>query len=281
MKRVLDFWGNWLKKATASTDVSPEDFKNLNNVAMHIIGGAIARQEKNVIELIPILQQAAASPQVNGEAVAQSLGIIVKANELLTPESHAVVRRFYRQWAYTHLVKPLYELARPTAENSLAATRYSLVILSIVSNCQFTIYQDDLEPLIRLLVTALTSRSKISEEVAQSHAISALEILVEIILNDSGALKSYVKEIVSGTTNVYQESMPKKTLAQPVKPAILTQSRKLALQVLGAIPKTFEERYTLQYAPQTQRMLAMACGDPVRKVREAARSARANWAKVV
>ena len=281
MKRVLDFWGDWLKKTTASTDVSPEKFKNLNNVAMHIIGGAIARQDKNVVELIPILQQAAASPQVNGEAVAQSLGILVKANELLTPESHAVVRRFYKQWAYTHLVKPLYELARPTAENSLAATRYSLAILSVVSNCQFTIYQDDLEPLIRLLVTALKSRSKISEEAAQSHVISALEILVEIILNDSGALKGYVKEIVRGTTNVYQQSMPKKTLAQPVKPAILTQSRKLALQVLGAIPKTFEERYTLQYAPPTQRMLAMACGDPVRKVREAARSARANWAKVV
>ncbi|KAK3990275.1 MMS19 nucleotide excision repair protein [Cladorrhinum sp. PSN332] len=281
MKRVLDFWGSWLKDSTSSAEVNADKFRALNNVAMHIIAGAVARQDKNVTDLIPILHQAAASPQANGETVAQSLGILVKANELLTPESHAVVRRFYKQWAYSHLAKPLYERARPTADNSLAATRYSVIILSVVSNCPFTVYQDDLEPLIRLLVTALASRGNISEEVAQAQVISALEILVEIILSDSEALRGYVKEIVSGTTKVYQESIPKKAFGQQVSPATLITSRKLALQVLGAIPKTFEERYTLPYAPPTQRMLSMACGDPARKVREAARSARANWAKVV
>ncbi|KAK4170126.1 MMS19 nucleotide excision repair protein [Cladorrhinum sp. PSN259] len=281
LTRVLNFWGSWLKDATSSREVDSDKFKILNNVAMRIIAGAVARQDKNVAELTPILHQAAASPQVNGETVANSLGVLVKANELLTPENHAVVRRFYKQWAYSHLAKPLYELARPTADNSLAATRYSIVILSIVSNCPFTVYQDDLEPLIRLLVTALTNRSNISEEVAQAQVISALEILVEIILNDSEALKGYMKEIISGTTKVYQESVHKKSLTRSVPPGTLALSRKLALQVLGAIPKTFEERYILPFAPPTQRMLAVACGDPGRKVREAARSARANWAKVV
>ncbi|KAK4230751.1 MMS19 nucleotide excision repair protein [Podospora fimiseda] len=280
MKRVLDFWGSWLKDSTTSAEVNADKFQTLNNVAMHIIAGAVARQDKSVTDLIPILHQAAASQHANGETVAHSLGILVKANDLLTPESHAVVRRFYKQWAYSHLVKPLYELARPTSDNSLAAARYSVIILPIVSHCPFTVYQDDLEPLVRLLVTALTSRGNVSEETAQAQVISALEILVEIILNDADALKGYVKEIVSGTTKVYQESVPKKTLAQPVPQATLTTSRKLALQVLGAMPKTFEERYTLPYAPPTQRMLVMACGDPARKVREAARSARANWAKV-
>jgi DNA repair/transcription protein MET18/MMS19 len=51
--------------------------------------------------------------------------------------------------------------------------------------------------------------------------------------------------------------------------------------VLGAIPTRFEERHVLVYAPPTQRMLAVACGDPVRRVREVARAARASWARVV
>ena len=66
----------------------------------------------------------------------------------------------------------------------------------------------------------------------------------------------------------------------PKKDLNLVTSRKLALQALGALPKKFEERYLLPYVLQLRRMLALACGDPVREVRQVARLARGNWAKV-
>ncbi|KAK4240642.1 Dos2-interacting transcription regulator of RNA-Pol-II-domain-containing protein [Achaetomium macrosporum] len=281
MKRVLDFWGNWIKEATTSSSVDTESFPYYNKIAVNVIAGAAARQEKHVLGLIPVLHQAAASQHPNGERVAESIGAIVKQNDLLTPDNHAVVKRFYKQWVYGHLTRPLLQEAQPAAKDTHTATRYRVAILSVVSNCPFTVYQDDQEPLIRLLVTALKNRAGLSEDVAWSQVVSALEILAEILTNEPDALKGYLREIIGGATEVYQECVQKKGTVAVVQPATRTLCRKLALQVLGAIPTRFEERHVLAYAPPTQRMLAVACGDPARKVREVARRARRAWAKVV
>ncbi|KAK4199585.1 Dos2-interacting transcription regulator of RNA-Pol-II-domain-containing protein [Triangularia verruculosa] len=282
LKRVLEFWTSWVKDSVSSSDVDSETFRQFTNVAMHTIAGAVARQEKLVLDLLPVLHEAAASPSPNGEIVARSMGILVQPNsEVLNKESHAVTKRFYKQWAYNFLVRPLYELARPgNGKDPKTTARYSITILSVVKNCPFTVYQDDVESLLRLLVIALSSKKDdtiLSDEAAQAQVIAALEILVDILAHEPEALKGFLKEIISGTTKVYQESAPSNsTLHKP-----LTMCRKLSLQVLGALPKTFEERYLLSFSPPTQRMLALACGDPVRKVREAARAARGNWARVV
>lgn len=278
MKRVLDFWGNWLKETTSSAPADTDVFRALSTVAMGVIAGAAARQDKSVLSLVPALHQAAASQHANGEIVANSMGVIVRHSNLFTPENHAVVKRFYKQWVYSHLAKPLYEDALPGAKDVHTANRYRVAILSVASNCSFSVYQDDLEPMIRLLVTALNGdHSTLSEEVSRAQVASALEILVEILSHEPDALKGHLRGIIGGTTKVYQECYRKSAGGAATR----TMCRKLALQVLGAIPTRFEERYTLPYAPPTQRMLAVACGDPIRKVREVARIARGNWDKVV
>jgi DNA repair/transcription protein MET18/MMS19 len=281
MKRVLDFWGSWIREATTSSSIDTASFAYYNKIAMSVIAGAAARQDKHVLGLIPVLHQAAASQHASGERVAESIGVVVKQNDLLTPDNHAVVKRFYKQWVYGHLVRPLLQNAQPGAEDAHTATRYRVAVLSVVSNCPFTVYQDDLEPLMRLLVTALKNRTGLSEDVAWSQVVSALEILAEILANEPNALKGYLREIIGAATEVYQECVQKKTAAVAAQPATRTLCRKLALQILGAIPARFEERHVLAYAPPTQRLLAVACGDPVRKVREIARRARSAWAKVV
>ncbi|SPQ19382.1 dcc86b40-8844-4b3b-a523-be8dc16f91f1 [Thermothielavioides terrestris] len=278
MRRVFDFWANWMKEATTSAPLDREAFHAHSTVAMNVLAGAAARQDKHVLNLVPALHQAAASQHLNGEIVAQSLGLVVKQNELLSPNNHAVVKRFYKQWAYSHLAKPLLQDAQPAAADSHTAARYRLAILSMVSNCPFAVYQDDLEPLIRLLVTALNNHAGLSEEVAWSQVAAALEILADILANEPDALKGHLRETIGGASRVYQECSRK---IEAVQPVTRTRCRKLALQVLGAIPTRFEERYVLSYSPPTQRMLAVACGDPVRNVREVARKARASWAKVV
>ncbi|KAK4103180.1 hypothetical protein N658DRAFT_467745 [Parathielavia hyrcaniae] len=309
MKRVLNFWGNWVTESVAaSSAMDPTTFHAYNRIAMNVLAGAAARQDKHVLALVPTLHQAAASPHPNGEILAQSLGLIVKENPLLTPANHAVVKRFYKQWAYSHLAKPLLQPAQPAPDkDALAAARYRVAVLSVVSKCPFTVYQDDLDLLIRLLVTALSSRGggngngngngssdqqgKEEEAERSAQVAAALEVFVEILSHEPQALKGYLREVIRGVTGVYQACSP----FAPVKegggaaaaslkaPSGAAQAtcRRLALQVLGAIPTRFEERHVLVYSLPTQRMLAVACGDPVRKVREVARSARANWAKIV
>ncbi len=281
MKQVLDFWGNWLNEATTSSPLDPETFRAYNTIAMSVIAGAAARQDKHVLALIPALHQTAANQHPNGEILAQSLGLIVKQNDLLTPDNHAVVKRFYKQWAYSHLAKTLLQTAQPVATgDNHTATRHRLAVLSVAGNCPFTVYQDDLPLLLRLLITALTNRAGISApEAAWAQTVSALEILAEILAHEPDAVRGYLREVIGGATAVYQECARRKEGGQQQQVAVVC--RRLALQVLGAIPGRFEERHVLAYAPATQRMLAVACGDGVRKVREVARRARASWAKVV
>lgn len=298
MKQVLDFWGNWLGDATSSKPVEETTYQAHSTIAMNILAGAAARQDKHVLSLIPSIHQAIPSPHPNGEILANSLGLVIKQSPFLTPESHSVVKRFYKQWIYTHLAKPLLGLAQPGGSGEPnAAARYRAAVLSMASNCPFAVYQDDLQALIRLLITALTSAVATETGAAASsrftwpQAVAALEILVEILTHESEALKGYLREVIGAVTKVYQASCPPRKedseatgdegAAQREQKQQRGVCRRLALQVLGGIPSRFEERLVRAHVLPTLRMLAVACGDPVRKVREVARTARGSWAKVV
>ena len=280
MKRVLSFWGELLKTAINTDDTDPAIFEVYNTVAIHTLAGACARQDKNVLSLVPILHEAIASPGPNGAIVARTIGGLVKTNELLTSENHAVVKRFYKQWAYTHFAKPLYDLALPTGAEDTAFTagRYTTAILSLVSNCPFEVYQEDLPALVRLLITALNNNN--SSDITQPQVATSLEVLVEILASEPEALKGHLKAIITAGMKTYEEAA-KSSNANKVLARTLAGTRKLTLQLLGAIPKKFEERHLLPYALPMQRMLATASGDKSREARKVALLARENWAKVV
>jgi len=275
MKAVLDFWGSWLKTEATSSSLESAIFESINAVAMNTLAGATARQDKSMMALVPVLTEAIAS-EPHGDIVARSMGILVRDSDLLSAENHAVVKRFYKQWAYSQIVKPLYPLALPTKDGPSTAAKYRTAVLSVVSSCAFSVYEADVEPLMRLLITALGDRATLSGQ----QLASALEVLVEILSNEPDALKSHLKAIIEGAMGVYEGGLPGTGTTSRRDPS-LTSSRKLVLQVLGAVPKKFEERHLLPYSPKLQRMLALACGDPVREVRQVARLARASWAKVV
>ncbi len=288
IQKILGFWANQLRQQSTSEETNFETFASLNTIAMNIIAGAIARQDKNVLDLIPVLKEAIAGDTASSEIVARSVGILVKDNDLLSAENHAVVRRFYKQWVYSHFAKPLYALALPGKEGHTAAKRYRTAILAIVSNCSFSVYEADLEPLTRLLITTLSDSSGSSGQTSPEQLVSALEVLVEILSNEPDVLKSHLKAIVSGALDAYDACLPENfNKAKGAAPSSAakrdlgsTTARKLVLQALGALPKKFEERHLLPYAPRLQRTLALTCGDPIREVRQIARLARVNWAKV-
>ncbi|KAK3897866.1 Dos2-interacting transcription regulator of RNA-Pol-II-domain-containing protein [Staphylotrichum tortipilum] len=278
MKAVLDFWATYLTTSTAPSSPTDSTFPAYNTIAMNVLSAAAARQDKHLLPLIPTLHAAAASPHPAGETVASSLGLLLTPNPLLTAANHATVKRFHKQWTYAHLAKPLLPLAQPTPSgDKLLATRYRIAVLAVVGNCPLAVYQDDLPALIKLLVTALSDREGIDlDETAAGQVSAALGVLVEILAHEPEAVRGYIREIVGGATKVYRDCSP----ASYVSPSGAAGCRGLALQVLGAVAGRFEERHVLAYAPATQRMLAVACGDPARKVREVARRARAGWAKI-
>ncbi|KAK4250416.1 Dos2-interacting transcription regulator of RNA-Pol-II-domain-containing protein [Corynascus novoguineensis] len=313
IKRTLEFWGNWLGDATAKNPPDATTFAAHNTIAMNIIAGAASRQDKHILSLIPSIHQAITSPSINGEILANSLGLIIKQNTLLTADNHSIVKRFYKQWIYTHLTKPLLEPAQPGgSENANLVARYRIAVLSVVSNCPFTVYQDDAPALIRLLVTALSSATIMeATEVSQfswSQTVAALEVLVEILKHEPEALKGYLREVIGGVTKVFQacssrgrrnrEAEGERAAAQQEQKQEQQQQRqqhqqqqqqqqqqqavcrRLVLEVLNGIPSQFEERLVRVHVLPTLRMLAMACGDPVRKVREVARTARGSWARI-
>ena len=270
------FLSDQANAAVTSDDVDAKTFESKNKIAMNILAGAAARQDKTVVEVVPLLHKFIASPSPNSEIAAQSLGIIVQDNEFLTSENHAVVKRFYRQWAYNHVAKPLYELALPSKSDASTVAKYSTAILSIVSKCPYTVYEDDLEPLVRFLITALGKQDDlVNKEISRRRTVSALEVLVEILSNEPDSLTGHLKPIVTGGTSLYKE-----VCGEGGSGRQLVMARKLVLQLLGAIPTKFEERHLLSYAPQMKRMLAMACGDSVREIRRTAIVARENWNKI-
>ncbi|KAK4142132.1 Dos2-interacting transcription regulator of RNA-Pol-II-domain-containing protein [Dichotomopilus funicola] len=288
LKGVLEFWANWLKESASSTSLDATSFRAGSAIGLNFIAGAAARQDPQVLTLIPALHTAASSPTPNGEILASSLGLIVKPSSLLTRDNHAITRLFHKQWIYAHLAKPLLQPAQPGSADQLAAARYRVAVLSVLPHCSFTIYQDDLPALIRLLVTALTSQEglSLSADTISSQTVAALEVLIEILGNEPATLAGHVGAVIKGVTKVYQENPPlssrKDTATGPgVTAAKRALCRRLALQVLAAVPGRFEERHVRAYVLPTQKMLAVACGDPVRRVREVARSARAGWARAV
>jgi DNA repair/transcription protein MET18/MMS19 len=285
IKKVLEFWGNQIKEATTSTTTAnPEAFTALNNIAMHIFAGAIARQDKNVANLVvPVIHEAISSEHANGEIVARSAGALVRvgSSELLSSENHGVVRRLYKQWIYNILVKSLYQDALPAADQDPARSgRHTTAILSIVSECPFKVYEEDLEPLSRLLITALNRPARGSEGLSSGlqTAASALQVLNEILANEPTTLEGHLEAVINGAVLVYGECSPKNKVSSSKS---MVQCRKLVLQLLGALPQKFEERHLLSSSRKLQRMLALACGDAVRELRAVARQARANWEKLV
>ncbi len=284
LKNVLEFWGKQITAGT-SPDCNPElPFRAYSTMALYIAAGAVARMDRSVVKLIPAIHAAIASPHENGELMSRSLEILVGEIPFLNAENHAVVKPLFKQWIYSQAIQPLYEKALPPAKG-LEASRYTIAILAAVKHCPFAVYDADLTELIRLLVTTVSKRTAATtpsapgvaatEALSLPQATSALRILLDILAADSAALLPHLHTLINGAAELHVAAAS----TQRRDPHAAT-CRRLALQFLGALPGKFEERHLLAYAPQTQRMLAAASGDPAREVRRVALLARESWSKV-
>ncbi|KAL2269775.1 hypothetical protein VTJ83DRAFT_1959 [Remersonia thermophila] len=297
MQRVFDFWNKWWNDATAnasSSTLDPATFSFHNKLGMHVLAGAAYRQDSRVLALLPTIRQAISSgPHPVARAVAASVSLLVRLNDILTRANHAVVKALHRQWVYAHLAKPLLQDAQPTggSGDTAATARCRAAALSIASHCPFAFYQDDLALLVRLIVLNLSAAGRADseaagEEDAWEQALAALGILDSILHHEPDALKGYLREVIRGATGAYQAcllpassssagGLPEGERSWPTR----AKCRLYALRVLKVIAERIEDRLLVAYAPPTNRMLAVACGDPTRKVRLEAMAARDRWLK--
>jgi DNA repair/transcription protein MET18/MMS19 len=272
-KHVLEFWKSQLEHNITQGEMNIV-VESCNSAAMSVLAGAIARQDRDVLSLAPLLYNIIESDSSTSQTMARSMEILVQDKPFLTGETHAVIRPMYRQWAYANIVQPMYKQALPVNKAVPQAENYSIAILAILQHCPFSVYEADVEPLVRLLITCLLKMQTVGDIQA------ALQVLLEVLRNEPLTVRDHLKVVVTGVTRVHRLSLTKPDLAS-ASPSSSASCRKLVLGLLAELPDRFEERFLLPFAPQLNRTLATASGDPVREVRRAALLAREKWAKVV
>ncbi|KAH8885105.1 hypothetical protein GQ53DRAFT_845689 [Thozetella sp. PMI_491] len=285
---ILRFWSEQLTSGVNNPNTAVTSFEIHSTITLYILAGAIARMDRRVIELVPRIHEAVGTPTDNGQVLASSIQILAKDIPFLSVENHAVVKPIYKQWLYNYVAKPLYEKALPPA-NDEAAARYTTAILAIVEHCPFSAYEADLPQLIRLLITTICKKPQDatktrSDATSSSQAAAALHILLELLAADSAGLTEHLNTLVTGAVELHANASRRpRTLGSSAATSdpYAIPTRRLALQLLGALPGKYEERYLLAHSPRMQQMLATATGDPVREVRRVARSARESWFKIV
>lgn len=220
-----------------------------------------------------------------GEQMARALGMIVSPKEHLSPENHAVIKTIYKQWVYARLVKTLIPSAFPVSQDAPRNTIYTISILSILRHTPFAVYEDDLDQLVRILIAAVVALPDWADiEVS-------LRILIEVVDAKAPVLADHLKALVDGavkTLTTASSRKPKdagadvasKPAARPSDRGSPKGCRKQALVLLSRLPTKYDERHLLPYCPSLTRILAAACGDRVREIREVAQVARENWSNV-
>lgn len=148
---------------------------------------------------------------------------------------------------------------------------------------KFSIYEDDADKIVRIAI-----------RVAQilgvgADGMAALQVIKDILVESSDKAEDHIRSLVTICTGIFTNN--KVALVRPDwvladygvgadSLAVRTGCGKLALEIVGGLPRMFEPRHLLAYEPQVKRDLSTACGLGVRDLRATARLARGAWADV-
>lgn len=284
LMRLIEAQANSLSQRSQNT---PGTIANLD--AMSAIAAGMLRRNsgKPAQPLLSLLKgslqktDAAVSASDAPGAAARRLEALITPRDILTKENFAVVRPLWTQKAYFDVVKPL--LAAATAikgpDQGDGGANLSVAVLLMVRHMAFTIYEDDAENILRIAISVaqkgMTSDRAIAATASDVRA--ALQVLKDILVADKEKGKTHLKSIVTICVDIFSSSSSASSSAM-IRPDL--HCIKLALGVAGGLPNMFEEQHLLPYRPRVERELALACGNPARELRKAARLAREAWERV-
>ncbi|CAI4213713.1 unnamed protein product [Parascedosporium putredinis] len=300
--------GPLLGSSDSTSTATPARVKLVKD-AYAVVAGILRRYTGTSLKSVfPHLLEGPANEEL-GQFVAREFDALFRPHPSLAKEFHAVVKPLWSQKAYYQLVKPLLPRAWPrknpgaaaavgsgspssSSSSELICANYSIAVLSAVRHLDFSVYQDDAAPLIRLILCALRSLPDGSADVET--ALRALETVVRE--SSPTTLEPFLKSLLDACTAVVAGSGPR-AADLPWMPegyssssfssstssealATAARCRNLAVRLLGYLPGRFDNRRLLASAPRMERLLSVACGDRVREVRKTALAARLAWAKI-
>lgn len=232
--------------------------------------GAILRYDATLLPLLGDLVALISDEQI-GQTVARSLEVLVSPKACLSAENHAAIKPLYKQWAYAQLVKPNWTRSAPFNSKQPEASNFRIAILALLKHFPFEIYAEDVEKVCRVILSSMP-KLEVGPDLE-----GALGLIFEILRNSPEELKGHLKTLIMGCVGIYTRA---NTTPASSPHNYGASCRKLALDLLAALPPKYEERYLLPHTAVLKRTLANACGDKVREVRQAAVDARVSWTNV-
>ncbi|KAJ6783418.1 hypothetical protein PWT90_02228 [Aphanocladium album] len=240
------------------------------------------KQTQRLIELI----RDSPKNRVIGYHIARRLELIAAPQSFLSKDAYAVVRPLWMQKLYVQMAQPMLQCALSTSQfpyDNLAKTSFGLGVLMLVKHMPYSVYEDDVEKLLRIAISVAQTVS------LGTDTLASLDVLKVALTEAPEKTQDHIRSIIGICTSTFavdEKSKPKpdwvpEDIAAPSRdPETLARCSKTGLQILGGLPKLVESRHLLAYVPQVERHLAAACGHKVREVRASARAARVAWADV-
>ncbi|KAF3344767.1 hypothetical protein VdG2_06953 [Verticillium dahliae VDG2] len=219
-----------------------------------------------------------------GHVLARRVGLLFRDQDCLQKEYNPkLFSPLWRQRAYVEIIKPMlakaWGIGTNSQDNTLITANYSIAVLSATQWLDYTVYEEDADDLIRLIIC-------VARNIGAGPDLEAgLTVLLRICSSAPDKVKPFAKSVIRECSAVLEGKGESRT--EDWMPAGFhqldptgrssKQSRRLAVKLLGALPAYCERGDLLSAASAVRRSLARASGDSVREIRRAALDARAAW----
>ncbi|KAI0136377.1 Dos2-interacting transcription regulator of RNA-Pol-II-domain-containing protein [Xylariales sp. AK1849] len=255
---------------------------------MHFLSGNITNYSSgdNANWLLHIVCDSLPSEITMGRQLAQCFEILVSEKECLKKENHALVKRLNRQWIYQKTVVPYLDRCFPAAAgvagpgiDDRVATNQSVAVIAIVKHLDYDIWHSDAAQIIRVIIRSL-QKFGVSKDIN-----NVLAVLLKVLDQDPELLKQHLTPLITHILSIYEMARnvmdTLQHITDPSKDKLSKRDaamcRKSCLEFLKRLPGIYETQYLVPHRQIVLRGLSVACGDPVREVREAAIVARQAW----
>ncbi|KAF4983290.1 hypothetical protein FZEAL_1275 [Fusarium zealandicum] len=254
--------------ASASSEDETSRLEQTTSVYALAAGMVRRYAGKEAKGLLQLIRESPKDPKIGSE-LARRLEMIVAPQQPLTKEKYAIVKPLWVQKVYFELVSPMLQAATgqdaEVQEQQIKAS-FSTGVLLMVKHMNFPIYEADATKILRISI-AVAQSSGVGPETK-----AALDVLKNTLVESPDKGKDHLRSIIKICTGVFAH---KSSAAADLE----TEGAcgKLALEILGGLPRMYESQHLMPHAPQVQRELTHSCGHRVREVRKTARLARAAW----
>ncbi|KAF4453434.1 DNA repair/transcription protein mms19 [Fusarium austroafricanum] len=258
-----------LLPASASENETPR-LEQITSIYALVAGMVRRYSGKEAKALLDVVKESPKDPKIGAE-LSRRLEMVVAPQQPLTKECYAIVKPLWTQKVYFQLVSPMLQAATgkdTEVQDQQAKASYSTAVLLMVKHMNFPIYEADADSILRISI-AVAQNSGIGLETK-----AALDVIKNTLTEAPEKGKGHIRSIIKICSSVFSHK------SSSISDDVETEGAcgKLALEIVGSLPQTYDSQHLVPHAPQVQRQLTLVCGHRVREVRKTARLARAAWA---